>query len=224
MRLLQVIEKLRRYGLRSFALTGGLATEIRLGSARRPWDNVDLVIPSFDALPPTLANGYLFRHIHPKATDGKLLIQLVDADLAIRVDVFLEAGSTLRRSSLVPFGGGTLLVVSLEDLAARAARVAIDLEAGVPVYRKHVDDFLALLEKADPVLAEAAWQDHRKPGQPETFREVAAAIRRLAPIHQDLLIEQAYSQDLEFRCARCENTVGFQLAPATVVHPILGYC
>ncbi|MBZ5607976.1 MAG: hypothetical protein LAP38_06960 [Acidobacteriia bacterium] len=198
-------------------MTGSLAMELQLVAPRsRRLNDIDIVVSSFDSLPSSLAGAFLFRHIHPGAIEGKTLMQLIDAELAIRIDVFRECGATLQRSKAA--------LVSLQDLAARAARVVLDLEAGLPVPRKHADDFLRLEPTVNSDLAEIAWRDHRKNRSPATFREAARRIHELIQSRHQLLITPEYSQDVNAVCEQCDDTVSFRRAPAATIRAILGYC
>src|ERR1700674_4416811 len=90
-RVCRALEKLLLHGLHEFALTGSLATEIQLSLAEaaprlRRMNDIDIVVRSFDSIPQTIANGFLFRHIHPKAAPGQTLMQLVDPEQTVRVD------------------------------------------------------------------------------------------------------------------------------------------
>ena len=219
-RVIRVLEKLAHYGLRDFALTGGLAVEMhRDCPSIRSLNDVDIVVESFDAIPPALAYGFLFRHIHPDAAHGKTMVQLVDAREALRIDVFRAYGATLARSV-----AGPVALVAREDLAAREAALLMDLERGIPVPRKHAEDFPRLLHTVDPGRIEAAWREHRKPHDPETFREAAALIVELLQSRQDLLVVPEYSRDTDAVCPQCRETERFRLAAPRTVLSILGYC
>lgn len=209
--------KLARHDIRRWALTGGFAFEIhadRLGlqPSVRPLNDIDFVVSAFDSIPETLADEFLFRHVHPFDPPGKTLLQLVDPESALRIDVFRACGQTMRRASGV---------VSLEDLVARAARLLLDLADGVPVASKHARDYLRFVDLVD---AETAWQDHRKPTHPLTFREADRSIRELIRIHPGLLITPEYSNNTGEICPRCVPTAAFQLADPNVVLSLLGYC
>lgn len=147
-RAARVLEKLARRGLRDFAGTGGLAIEAHLvghSTRLRSLNDVDIVVESFGAIPAALADGFLFRHIHPHAPQGKTLAQLVDPGEALRVDIFRAYGATLARSVPMNFRGGPMAVVALKDLAAREASLLMDLARGTPVPVKHARDFQRLI-------------------------------------------------------------------------------
>jgi hypothetical protein len=220
-----VVAKLIQGGLHDFALTGSLATEIQLGeSTSGQLNDIDIVVRSFDAIPAALADAFLFRHIHPRAIDGKTLMQLVDADQAIRVDIFSECGSTIERSHPVSLGDCVVQCVSLEDLAARAARVVLDLASDVAVPRKHAEHFLRLAPATNPDLVEIAWREHRKHDSPATFREAAELVRGLIQSRADLLVTPEYSQDVNAICEHCEDVAPFRRTSPQTILPILGYC
>jgi hypothetical protein len=91
-RAVRVLENLQRHGLRDFHITGRLALEAHYaerGQVTAPGtlQDVDLVVSGFDSVPETLAEGFIASHVHPKAA-GKLVLQLVDAEEALRIDIF----------------------------------------------------------------------------------------------------------------------------------------
>jgi hypothetical protein len=211
-RVERVLAKLARQGLRDFALTGGLAIEAQLAARGcipqvRILGDVDLVVESFDAIPPALAEGFLFRHIYPHAPQGKTLVQLVDPGEALRVDIFGACGTALAGASLMDFPTGPLAVVAVEDLAAREASLLMDLARGSPAPRKHAQDFERLLAAVDPGRIDAA-----------------ARIAELMRARPDLLVAPEYSHDAESVCLKCEEAGTFRLAPPRQILAILGYC
>lgn len=42
-----------------------------------------------------LANDFTFSHIHPLDPPGKMLLQAIDPDSAVRIDVFRAYGETI---------------------------------------------------------------------------------------------------------------------------------
>jgi hypothetical protein len=228
-RACRALEKLSLHGLREFALTGGLATEIQLRTADaaprlRHLNDIDVVVRSFDSIPQTIAEGFLFRHIHPKAAFGQTLMQLVDPEQAVRIDVFRECGSTMARCRPVEFRSGVTQLVSPEDLAARIARVLLDLDGGAVVSRKHAEDFRRLVSGIDPDVVEISWCEHRRQGIRLRFQEASARISNLLISLEHLLINPEYSQDLNEQCQRCEDVGHFRCAPRMTILSILGYC
>src|SRR5271166_452070 len=205
---LRSFRKLARHDIGDWVLTGGTAIELRLGldPATRPLNDIDLIVNSFESIPATLAEDFIFRHIHPFDPPGKTLLQSVDPDTAVGIDVFRAYGGTIQRASPMDLPWGTFQVISLEDLIARAARLALDVAAGVPVPSKHARDFLRLAARAASGDVETAWQDHRKPAHPATFDEASRLLHELIPTRPDLLITPEYSKDTEAVCPRCAPT------------------
>jgi hypothetical protein len=219
------LRKLVRNDISDWALTGGLAIELhclRLGlqTVTRTLQDIDFVTASFDSIPETLANDFLFRHIHPSDPPGKTLVQFADPDEALRIDLFRTHVSVMRRIS----GVDDFWIVSLEDLVSNLARLTLSLAEGDQVPAKHARDFLRLVDRVDPGKAEVAWQDYRKQKHPATFIEAARVLRDLIPAHRDLLISLVYSQDTSEICPRCASTAGLQLADPNAVLAVLGYC
>ena len=98
-RALHTLRKLRRHDIRRWALTGGLALEfhcLRRGcrTSLRALNDIDFVTDSFDCIPESLADDFLFRHVHPFDPPGKTILQFIDAESALRVDVFRACGAT----------------------------------------------------------------------------------------------------------------------------------
>jgi hypothetical protein len=224
----RVLQKLRLHGLRDFHVTGSLALEThrvaRGHSGRtRALNDLDIVVPCFATVPDTLAQNFLTRHVHPRAGAGKIAVQLVDTAEALRIDVFSAYGATLARSKFVDSSAGAIRVVSVEDLAARAAALVMDLERGQQVARKHAEDFRWLAEFADPDQVEVAWQDHRKECDPSRFREARERIHELVQLRSELLVIPDYSHDADAICTQCEETGAWRLASGRAVMSILGY-
>jgi len=213
--------KLARHGIRQWALTGGFAVERHDPRASaRALNDLDFVAPGFDSIPTSLASDFLFRHVHPLDPPGKIILQFVDRDTALRIDVFRACGDTLHRAIVVD----QIRLVSAADLVARAARLLLDLADGVPVQAKHANDYLRLVERVSPAEMEAAWPDHRRPSHPAEFREARAVLRNLIPARPDLLTVPEYSRNAEAICARCHPVTGFPLADPRTILALLGYC
>jgi hypothetical protein len=223
------LRTLQHHAIEEWALTGGLAIEIqraRLGRdvPIRRLNDIDFVAASFDCIPDTMADDFLFLHVHPFDPPGKTMAQLVNASDALRIDVFRVNTTVMQRSTEVSLPGGTIRVVAPEDLLARAARLTLPLVHGLPVPSKHARDFLALLELVSPADVENAWEDHRRSHDPATFREAAVLLRDLISHRCDLLITPIYSQDPLQPCPRCIPTGRFQRADPALILSILGYC
>lgn len=221
--------KLARHDIGHWALTGGFAVEIHLlRVGRQPsirvLNDLDFVAGSFDCIPETLAADFVFRHIHSLDPPGKTMLQLVDADNGMRIDVFRACGATMSRAFRLNLPAGAIRVISLEDLAARTARLTLDLAEGVAVPSKHASDFLRLTELVDPSQVEIAWQDHRKPKHPATFAESNRLLQHLILTRPQLLITPDYSHDTKELCPCCEPTAAFRLADPNLIIALLGYC
>jgi hypothetical protein len=226
-RATEVLNLLRSQGLRC-ALTGGLAIRAHLltrGRAARPrrLNDVDLVVTSFASIPDSLAGAFLLNHVHPDATDGRTLLQLVDEARALRIDLFLELGNTLARAVRCGEPTGELAVVSLEDLAARnTALICGRLGRGRTIDRKHVRAFRALRGIGQPDLLDAAWQDHRQ-GLPGSIDTAERTAMRLIDERPNLVVVEEYSA-APTPCARCRPCGPFISAPRERIVEILGYC
>jgi hypothetical protein len=226
---LGTLVKLARHNISRWALTGGFAVEIhRLRSGRpasiRPLGDLDFVADGFDCVPGTLADDFLFCHVHPLDPPGKTILQFIHAETALRIDLFRANGAIMSRSVRADLPSGSIQLVSLEDVVARVARLVLDLADGLPVPSKHAADYLHMVELVNPSHVEAAWQDHRKPAHPMTFQEANVVLHHLIPNRSNLLITPAYLTDISAVCPRCVPTPPFRLADASVVLSLLGYC
>jgi hypothetical protein len=227
-RVLRILRKLGRHDIQGWALTGGLAVEIhRLSrgchASMRALNDIDFLAESFDAIPETLGHDFLFRHVHPRDPPNKMMLQFVNAESSLRIDVFRSYGDTLRRTSNLALSTGIIQLISLEDLTARTARLALDLAGGVPTPSKYASDFRRLAELVDATEVETAWLDHRKPGQPASFKEATGLLQHLILARQNLLTTPDHSKAAEEVCPRCEGTRSFRLADPKVIRSILGY-
>ena len=227
-RVSHAFAKLARHDIRNWALTGGLAIELhRLRRGGRPspraLNDIDFMAASFDSIPRSLADDFLFRHIHPLDPPGKTMLQMIDAETALRIDVFRAYGAEMSRTSTLQLPTAAIRLASFEDLLARTARQALDLTRGVPTPCVHAADFLRLAESCEPAAVEAVWPDHRKPWQPATFQEASQLLHELIPARPNLLIARDYSKDADEVCPRCRSTAAFQFADPRVVLSLLGY-
>jgi hypothetical protein len=227
-RVVCTLRKLGRHSTRHWVLTGGLAVEVhrlqrgRTASVRKLGD-IDFIAETFDKVPESLADDFMFRHIHPFDPPDKTLLQAVDAESAVRIDVFRTYTDILNRSSDLILPTGIVRLISLEDLIARLARLTLDLAGQVETPAKHALDFLRLMELVDPKAVEAAWCDHRKPAHPATFKETSSLLHAVIATRSDLLITPDYSKDATVVCPRCVNTGRFRLADPSALRAILGY-
>src|SRR6185437_14715298 len=189
----------------------------------RALNDIDFVTDSFDCIPESLADDFLFGHVHPFDPPGKTILQFIDPETALRVDVFRAYGATMDRASKLALPSGTLQLLSMEDLAARTARLVFDLANEVPTPSKHATDFLRLAALVDPDNVETAWLDHRKPEHPLSFNETNRLLQHLIPARQNLLITPSYAKDAGEVCPRCRSTSAFRLADPKVILSLIRY-
>jgi hypothetical protein len=227
-RVLKTLRKFSHHDISRWALAGGLAVEIhclRAGLAStRALNDIDFVASEFDCIPRTLAGDFLFRHVHPLDPPNKTILQFVDAETALRLDLFRADPAIMTRTLSLEFPFGSIRLISGEDVLARAARLLMDLRRGVPITLKNANDYMRLEKLVQHPHVEAAWQDHRKPNYPQTFRETNMIVHDLIATHRDLLVTPNYSQDATQVCPRCVATESFPLADPHLVLLSLGYC
>jgi hypothetical protein len=227
-RVLRTLQKLSHHGISGWVLTGGLAVEITCLRGGQPpsvrqLNDIDFITSAFDCIPETLSENFLFRHVHPLDPPGKTILQLVDAETALRIDLFRAHGAIMTRAIPVDLPSGIVQLISPGDLLARGARLLLALRRGNPVPAKHASDYLRLEKVTQPAAVETAWQDHRRPDHPATFREASSLIRGLTHSHRDFLITPEYSKDFQV-CPRCTAIDAFPLADSDLILSLLGYC
>jgi hypothetical protein len=225
----RALATLRRHDVSSLLLTGGIAVELRLGlrggpAGMRALNDIDFLADSFTRIPATLSADVLFRHVHPGGPPGKTLLQCVEPQNGVRIDVFRAYGGEAARAAAIDLNGRSMRVVALEDLAARSARLCLDLAGGTPVPEKHTRDFLRLLPLVSLSAVERVWPEHRKPDHPGTFAEAAALLPDLIRMRTNLQIDAAYSRDATATCLRCTPSREFPLADPRRILSLLGYC
>jgi hypothetical protein len=225
----RTFDRLRRHATAQFVLSGGLAVELhrlRLGLKPdlRGLNDIDFVVDTFESIPTTLAEGFVFLHVHPHDPPGKTLAQFVDSETAVRVDVFRAYGLVTARAKPIALAGCTQRVVSLEDLAARTARLCLDLADGTPTPSMHIRDFLRLLPLVHASQVERVWHEHRKPNHPLSFQAAARLLAELISSRTNLQINPRYSRDAGETCERCNSSQVFPLADRERILSLLGYC
>jgi len=224
----RVLHKFTRRGLCDFDLTGGLAVGMHrsLHNASGPpraLNDIDVVVDGFRDVPEILARDFLVLHVHPSAPSGKIVVQLADAEEAVRVDVISTRGATRMRSRLMDTALGTLRIVSVEDLAARAVAVLMDLARGKSAPSKFAELYFWLSPLMNAEKSESAWHDHRGDGDPPTFGEAHAIVRELVESRRELLVVPEYSRDLDANCPKCVETGVWRLSPKRQILSVLGY-
>jgi hypothetical protein len=229
LRAAQTLNRLFQHDISEWTLTGGFATEFHIlqrggKCIHRPLNDIDFVVDSFGFIPESLGKELLFRHVHPYDPPAKTILQAVDPETGVRIDVFRAYGSAAKRALRIAFAAETLRIISLEDLTAHTARLCLDLGGNLPVAPKYARDLLRLLEVVNTAEVEPAWQEHRKPGSPESFVETAKILCRLIQARPDLLFARPYSTDVEAVCERCHHTAAFPLAEPRQILSLLGYC
>jgi hypothetical protein len=225
-RVARVIAKLEACGFQG-ALTGGLAIEAQMHLnrrtfARRPLNDLDFVVESFESICEPVAKEFVAHHVHPRASAGKLLVQLIEPEQRVRVDIFRQFGDTLRRKVRLRGQGASIDILSVEDLLARAtSSLVASLQSKRSYEAKCAEAFRRLDGLGEGSALESAWRDHRQCGPP-SFAESVEIVRRLLPAHPELAVRQHYSADIT-PCAKCEDCEPFVRANPESIVAMLGY-
>lgn len=209
------------------ALTGGLAIAAHRRAhgqtvPQRGLNDVDLVVEDITSVPQSLAAEFIFNHVHPDASDGKTLVQVIDRTNRVRIDLFRAFGDTLARAVPSRSELRGLSMVSVEDLVARqTALVCGALERGREIDAKHVETFLAMTGFGEPHRLGAAWADHRQQVA-GTLSEAASRAVSLLQRRPELVVSHSYELRLE-SCARCRPYGDLVPASPNAIAEILGY-
>lgn len=227
LRASESLAKLLACGLCECALTGGVAAELHLvaqgrRAEQRVLNDLDLVVESFEAIPAAIAEGFLLHHIHPHALEGKTLIQLIDEKQRLRIDLFRQFGSTLKRARIPEPAIGPLPLISLEDLVARTTSMVLGcLRRRHTIDVKHARTFRRLTGLGDPAKLETAWRDHRQE-QEESFAEAAGLAQELLDAHPELVVREQYESEVKL-CPECRDVGAFRRARPPLILQTLGY-
>ena len=228
-RAARTLRKVAACDISRWALTGGLAVEIHIlqhgrESGGRKLRDMDFVAGSFEDIPVCLGQEVLFRHVHPNDAPAKTMLQCVDEETALRVDLVRAYGKEMERAVPIDLEGIRINMISVEDVEGAHARVAWGMMLGKKVAPQHARDFLRLLPLVTMAQMEEIWQEHRTPECPESFNTTVRELNKVIAERTDLLVPRVYSQDVNAVCVRCQGSESFQLADASRVFAILGYC
>lgn len=220
-----VLQKLASCGL-AYAVTGGMALELGLRSLGRlrPFNDIDVVVASFDTLPPALGAAFMVSHAHANRPVGKLALQLVDPEQRVRIDVFTACGDTFARARPAWIGDLQTKVVTLEDVASRIASELMGFCQGDAVPPKYADDHLRARRVVDSDAVERAWREQRRRTDPSTYADAAKRIDQALRQNTGRFEATVYSTDTDSVCPHCLSTEHFKLAARRSVLAILGYC
>ena len=184
--------------------------------------SIPVIVGSFASIPGSLADGFLVHHIHPHAPEGKMLLQLIDREQALRIDVFRQFGATLTRTERLEAPTGPLTVISLEDLVARTTALVLGcLRQGKPIDPKHVRTFRRLASLGEPGRIDAAWRDHRQ-SELEPFHQAAQLAHRLLDRDPELAVRERYSAEVTV-CPHCQEDGLFRRACPDTIVQVLSY-
>jgi hypothetical protein len=223
----RVLAKLDACGLTEYVVTGSLALEAALRCAagqQARLNDIDIVVPRYDDIPSGIGTAFLVRHVHPRRPKGKLLMQLVDPDEAVRIDIFTPNGATMARCRPAYIADFTIKIVSAEDMASRITSELRSITRGEAVRRKCAVDFGRIIAIVDQSLVESVWPEHRGINDLETFAGAVEAIQTALLVGNGRFIDSIYSRAPGMECPHCENKAPFQLTDPRVILAILGYC
>jgi hypothetical protein len=160
---------------------------------------VDLVAEGVDAVSAAVVRDFLVAHFHlPQPGYPKFLVQLVDPCSRLRVDLFPDSLGALPRAREQRVAGVPVRVLDPCSILDHKLATLARASEDRPVDGKHHRDALLLGELCGRSVP----------------RPPAAQLR-----------PDAYSQDVDAACGRCDASRSdrFPLAPRRQIHEILGY-
>ncbi len=227
-RIGNALARFLRHGSDGMALTGSIAlaaqwARLRGGRLDRNFADIDLVVPSLNALSVSLADEFICPHVHGAAAPGRTLAQFVHPDDAVRIDIFRAIGGAAARATPFRMGSVSIGILSVEDQAARAASVCMKLARGGSAVPKHLPDFMRLQQLLAPGRIEAVWQEYRREFEPPRFLDAAALIEATARAHPARLVAAEFNRDVNAVCPNCAPWGRFKPAEPSRTLRILGY-
>lgn len=223
------LSKLSRHFENPIVVTGSLAAAwhlLRKEKLRKKSaiNDIDTVVEDLGCIRPSLSEDFLINHFHPSREKGRILLQLVDAENALRIDVFTPSSETLFKR-LIDFKIGVAVcqAVSLEDILVKLLSIIYPVAKGSHVESKYVKKFYLLLDSANLEAAKLIWQDYRKINQPIDFSEAVGIIEKTIAANPHLLKTEEFRRDLDFECQWCVKSETFPLSPRPKIYEILGY-
>lgn len=224
-RVERVFARFERLGFRDHVVVGGLALEAALWPRDRrcrPLNDIDVVTSCFEALPASLGERFLVRHVHRDRPRGKLMVQLVCPEDAVRIDVFGACGAILSRAWPGTIDARRVRVAALEDMASRIVSELMNMVRSETVHAKVVQDDRRLATAVDPAAVEVAWSEQRRAGDPESF---TTACRMIEVILGDAghRFTKSTSVAAGADCPHCRRVDPFTLANPDRMEALLGY-
>jgi hypothetical protein len=210
-------------------VTGGLAVKWYLSkhgvhTARRPFNDIDVVIHDRSQLRGSLTQEFLIAHYHPTRGRGKILLQLAEEESRSRIDLVTPYSCSItERAQRVTIGGVSCWIVAAEDLAARLLCILYQVVIDKPVAPKYYESFMRLANIADMNSVAAIWHEYRDDWHTDDLSEAITSVHQTIAKHTHLLQPDVYSQAIDRTCPCCRHSEGFPLAPAARIHEIWGY-
>lgn len=228
-RCLSILTKLAQHLNGTMVLTGSLAvgwhaTQNGCQVARRPLNDIDIVVADISALSPSLSQDFLISHFHPTRGAGRILLQLVDEKHRVRIDVFTpNSPSLLSRVRSIELFGIDCRMVAAEDLSAKLLAILYGVTTGEPVDPKYYDSFKVLAGFADLDIMREIWSDYRKPDYTRSFDVAAEAVHQRIANDPSVLRKDDYDQDMNAACPWCASSSSFPVSPRAKILEVLGY-
>jgi len=125
--------------------------------------DIDFMTSSFDAIPASLGQQLLLRHVHPHDPPGRTCFKALTRNRKFESmfpRIRLGDGASRARDHCRSQASNGLA----RDLLARHARLNCDLMEGNLVAPKFARDFLRMIDLVTPDALESICKEHRKPG------------------------------------------------------------
>lgn len=229
LRCQQTLTKLAQHLNGTLMLTGSLAvdwhaTQNGCQVARRPLNDIDIVVADISALSPSLNQDFLISHFHPTRGAGRILLQLVDETHRVRIDLFTPNSPSLpSRVQHTELFGIDWGIVAAEDLTAKLLAILYGVTAGEQVDPKYYNSFRLLAGLADLGLVREIWSEYRKPDYSRSFDDAADAVHQRIANDPSVLRKDVYGQDVRDSCPWCIQSSTFPVSTRAKIFEVLGY-
>jgi len=192
----------------------------------RPLHDLDLAVSDVESLPPVEGEALLVSHYHPDSATsgtGRLLLQLVDPETALRIDIFHALPGAFHRASPLGHCSPHIFVACIEDVLVRSILVlGAQIESG-SVEFKHVETIQRLSDIVKMEKADQLWATIDQGVWPGSIREAIEHAGSVLQDHPSLYGVLQYGRLDDPPCDQCLWTDRYPLAEKHRIFEILGY-
>ncbi|MFA6602627.1 MAG: hypothetical protein WCT01_02365 [Candidatus Shapirobacteria bacterium] len=215
---------------------GGLALGHYLGKnnihLNRPFNDLDLVIPSLSAISPKAVSSgdFLVSHFHDYAKTNELTtpprdrfyLVLVDPGNQIKIDIFDTEPFPPTSTVLVSFGGFSLNLASPQNLLCHLVWNAYGIINNEPIQAKMIPSITSFWPLVNLSLASSIWTEFYSFTVP--LKAVWEKIQNASQSHPQLLKEKFFHRSpTSAPCPSCLKDSSWPLTPQSEIYRLMGY-